>query len=234
MGPALAFGASFPSRNAGSLSVQRPRRHAARPVSSARCPLTKHEDAASVELREIRAIADGDSAAFQRLIDREAPRLLRFARGLLGNLEEAEDAVQDTFVRLWENAAGWLPEARIGTWLHRVCYNRSIDMLRRRRTFVEDGVLESLPDHTDLPDAQLIESETALSLRDAVENLPPRQRTAILLFHYQDLHQREAAEIMGISEPAFESMLARARRQLKRWLASDTGRNAEGEGGVHE
>jgi RNA polymerase sigma-70 factor (ECF subfamily) len=185
--------------------------------------LAKHEDAAAVELREIRAIADGDSAAFQRLIDREAPRLLRFARGLLGNLEEAEDAVQDTLVRLWEHAAGWTPDARVGTWLHRVCYNRCIDLLRRRRTYVDDSVLEALPDRAELPDAALIASEAAASLREAIEVLPPRQRTAILLFHYQDLHQREAAGIMDLSEPAFESLLARARRQMKRWLAADAG-----------
>src|SRR5882724_1327218 len=173
---ALAFVDPFPSRTHNSLSDRRLRRHSLRPVSSARCPLAKHEDAASIELREIRSIADGDSAAFQRLIDREAPRLMRFSRGLLGNLEEAEDAVQDTFVRLWENAATWTPEARVGTWLYRVCYNRSIDVLRRRRNFVDDGVLEALPDEAELPEVALIASEAALSLRDAIENLPPRQR----------------------------------------------------------
>jgi RNA polymerase sigma-70 factor (ECF subfamily) len=193
--------------------------------------LAKHEDAAAVELGEIRAIARGDSAAFQRLIDRESPRLLRFARGLLGSLDEAEDAVQDTLIRLWENAATWTPEARIGTWLHRVCYNRSIDALRRRRAFVEDSVLEALPDEAELPDASLIQGEEALSLRDAVERLPVRQRTAILLFHFQDSSQREAADIMGVSEAAFESMLARARRQLKRWLAPVENENQKGKGG---
>ena len=196
--------------------------------------MARHEDAAAIELGEIRAIARGDSAAFQRLIDREAPKLLRFARGILGNLDEAEDAVQDTLIRLWENAATWTPEARIGTWLHRVCYNRSIDALRRRRSFVDEGVLEALPDAADLPDASLIESQAALSLRDAIERLPARQRTAILLFHYQDFPQREAAEIMGVSEAAFESMLARARRQLKRRLAPDASENKDREGGDNE
>lgn len=235
MGAALALSStSSVCSTHNSLSVQRARRHAVRLVSSARCPLAKHEDAAAIELREVRAIAAGDSAAFQRVIDREAPRLLRFARRLLGNLEEAEDTVQDTFVRLWEHAAGWTPEARVGTWLYRVCYNRSIDLLRRRRDFVDESMLEALPDHAGLPDAQLIASETVVSLRDAIEKLPPRQRTAILLFHYQDMHQREAARIMGISEVAFESMLARARRQLKRWLAPEAGRGGEGEGGFHD
>jgi RNA polymerase sigma-70 factor (ECF subfamily) len=193
--------------------------------------LARHEDAAAVELGEIRAIAEGDSVAFQRLIDREAPKLLRFARGLLGNLDEAEDAVQDTLIRLWENAASWTPEARIGTWLHRVCYNRSIDLLRRRRSFVDEEVLEALPDAGDLPDASLIEGQAARSLRDAIERLPARQRTAILLFHYQDFPQREAAAVMAVSEVAFESMLARARRQLKLWLSPEAGKSDARGGG---
>jgi RNA polymerase sigma-70 factor (ECF subfamily) len=190
--------------------------------------LARHEDSAGAELREIRAIAAGDSAAFQRLIDREAPRLLRFARGLLGSPDEAEDVVQDTLIRLWENAASWTPQARIGTWLYRVCYNRSIDALRRRRNFVDDSALDELPDGASLPDQSLVHGEAALLLRDAIERLPARQRTAILLFHFQDLSQREAAEVMGVSEAALESTLARARRQLKRWLAPNEGKSAGG------
>ena len=210
----------FPTLAQNSLSRQRRGRHAVRPAFRARCFLARHEDAAAAELGEIRAIAVGDSAAFQRLIEREAPKLLRFARALLGNLEEAEDVVQDTLIRLWENAAAWTPDARIGTWLHRVCYNRSIDLLRRRRNFVDDSVLEEFPDQAEPADESLIANETALSLRDAIEMLPARQRTAVLLFHFQDASQREAAEIMGISETAFESVLARARRQLKRLLST--------------
>ena len=80
----LFVSTTFPSCNAGSLSVQRLRRHACRPPSSAGCRLTRDEDAASVELKEMRAIASGDSTALQQLVDREAPRLLRFAFGLLG------------------------------------------------------------------------------------------------------------------------------------------------------
>jgi RNA polymerase sigma-70 factor (ECF subfamily) len=184
--------------------------------------LATNEDAAA-ELREVRAIAAGDSAAFQRLMDREAPRLLRFALGLLGSMQDAEDVVQDTLIRLWENAATWTPDARIGTWLHRVCYNRSIDLLRRRRAFVDDSALLELVDETELPDATVMRGETELSLRGAIEKLPTRQRTAVLLFHFQDFSQREAARVMGVSEEAFESMLARARRQLRQQLSEETG-----------
>ena len=161
------------------------------------------------------------SSAFERLVDREAPRLLRFAQGMLGSLDEAEDVVQDTLIRLWENADRWTPDARIGTWLHRVCYNRAIDRLRRRRAFVDDSVLELVPDESEPLDAALVRNEMALSVRDAIERLPPRQRTAVLLFHIQELAQRDAAEVMSVSEAAFESMLSRARRQLRLWLYAE-------------
>jgi RNA polymerase sigma-70 factor (ECF subfamily) len=178
-----------------------------------------NDDRPAFEAEEIRLIAAGDSAAFQRLVDRESPRLLRFAHGILGNLDEAEDVVQDTLTRLLENAHRWTPDARIGTWLHRVCYNRAIDGLRRRRAFVEDTVLEAVPDESERADAALVRSETTTSVREAIERLPSRQRSAVVLFHIQGLSQREAAEVMSVSEAAFESMLSRARRQLRLWLA---------------
>lgn len=181
--------------------------------------MAKDEPRPAIDAEEIRRIAAGDSVAFQKLIDREAPRLLRFAQGMLGSLDEAEDVVQDTLIRPWENAERWTPDARIGTWLHRVCYNRAIDRLRRRRSFVDDSALEGLADESEQADAALVRGETTLSVREAIERLPARQRTAVLLFHIQGLAQRDAADVMDVSEAAFESMLSRARRQLRRWLS---------------
>jgi RNA polymerase sigma-70 factor (ECF subfamily) len=179
--------------------------------------LAKQADdgAGAAELAEARAIAEGDQAAFARLIDRESPRLLRFAQGMLGNLQEAEDVVQETFVSFWENAARWRPEARIGTWLHTVCHNRAIDQLRRRRSFVDASVLDDVADDSVPPEGGLVEEER---VRAAIDRLPRRQRAAVLLFHMQSLPQREAAAVLGVSESAFESLLARARRQMRRWL----------------
>lgn len=189
--------------------------------------MAKNEDAnpTAAELAEMRAMAAGDQDAFARVIDREGPRLLRFAQGVLGNLEEAEDVVQDTLMRLWENASRWRPEARIGTWLHTICYNGAIDRLRRRRNFVDERALDSLADQDDLAEARLLREETVRSVREAIERLPPRQRTAVLLFHFQDMPQRAAAEVMGVSDTAFESLLARARRQMRRWLGAEGGGN---------
>jgi RNA polymerase sigma-70 factor (ECF subfamily) len=175
------------------------------------------------EFAEIRAVAAGDQGAFSRLIGRESPKLLRFAQGILGNAEEAEDVVQEALIRLWEVAATWTPDARIGTWLHTVAYNRSVDRLRRRRDFVDGSALDEMADPSPLAQDNLEQGELAQSVRDAVERLPHRQRSAVLLFHLQELPQSEAARVMGISESAFESLLARARRQMRQWLSAPGG-----------
>jgi RNA polymerase sigma-70 factor (ECF subfamily) len=175
------------------------------------------------EFAEIRAVAAGDQSAFSRLIGRESPRLLRFAQTILGNAEEAEDVVQETLIKLWEVAANWTPDARIGTWLHTVTYNRSVDRLRRRRDFVDESALDGLADPSPLAQANLEQGELTRSVREAVARLPHRQRSAVLLFHLQELPQSEAARVMGISESAFESLLARGRRQMRQWLSAPGG-----------
>ena len=213
---------------------RQPSLRAARPALSLRarlapstgCPLAKtvdDETQAAREAAEIRSIASGDQSAFARLIDRESPRLLRFARTILGTLEEAEDVVQETLISLWENAERWRPEARVGTWLHTVCYNRCIDRLRRRRRFVDDSALDQIADESAQPDGGVLQSETVRSVRAALEQLPHRQRSAVLLFHFQDMPQKEAARAMGVSERAFELLLARARRQMRLWLSAAGG-----------
>jgi RNA polymerase sigma-70 factor (ECF subfamily) len=176
---------------------------------------------AAADLAEVQAVAAGDHTVFAALIEREGPRLLRFAYGLLGSLEEAEDTVQDTMISLWENAPRWRPEARLSTWLHTVCYNRAIDRLRRRRSFAAESELTDLADEAELAEGRLVRNETVTSVRNAVERLPHRQRAAIMLFHFQDLPQKQAAEILGVSESAFESLLARARRQMRHWLTGE-------------
>lgn len=215
--------AKQPRRRSGRFApVFRPVRLSAAPACPTGYPLAKNADdeARAAELRDIRAIAAGDQSAFARVIDRESPRLLRFSQGLLGSLEEAEDVVQETLIGLWENAARWRPEARLGTWLHTICYNRSVDRLRRRRNFVAEGELDALADAAELADGRLVRGEAARSVRETIERLPPRQRSAVYLFHFEDLSQGEAARIMGVTEAAFESLLARARRQMRAWLSA--------------
>jgi RNA polymerase sigma-70 factor (ECF subfamily) len=169
------------------------------------------------------AIADGDQGAFARLVGAETPRLLRFARSILSaSPAEAEEVVQEALIRLWQYAADWQPNGRVSTWLHQVVYRLCIDNIRRRRPSVEIGTLEGeLEDEAPRADHGLVRADDVRMVQAAIERLPERQRTALILCHFQDLGQAEAAAVMGIGERAYESLLARARRHLRVWLAPD-------------
>jgi len=166
-------------------------------------------------------VARGDDAAFAEIVAEETPRLLRFAATILGTgAPEAEEVAQEALVRLWRQADAWTPDGQISTWLHRVAYRLSIDALRRRRPTLDiDLVEETIADESPEPEARLIVAEDARALRAAVDGLPERQRTAIVLCHFQGLGQAEAAGVMEVSEAAYESLLARARRRLRALLA---------------
>jgi RNA polymerase sigma-70 factor (ECF subfamily) len=175
------------------------------------------------------AIASGDEAAFASLVGELSPPLLRFTRTLLtAGTAEGEEVVQETFLRLWQQAGTWQPNGRISTWLHQVAYRLCIDTLRRRRRSpsVDIADTEDIVDETPRPDQRLLRVDDIRALRAAIEQLPERQRTALVLFHFQEMSQADAAAVMSIGESAFESLLARARRGLRLHLSAD-----DGEGG---
>ncbi|MEO8667280.1 MAG: sigma-70 family RNA polymerase sigma factor [Bauldia sp.] len=169
------------------------------------------------------AIAAGDDQAFASMVGAETPRLLRFARSILtASPAEAEEVVQESLVRLWQAAEAWQPNGRVSTWLHQVVYRLCIDSIRRRRPSIDIGSLEAeLEDDSPLADDLLVREDDARLVQSAIERLPDRQRTALILCHFQELGQAEAASVMGIGESAYESLLARARRRLKAVLAVD-------------
>src|SRR5262249_17626511 len=128
---------------------------------------------------------------------------------------EAEDAVQDTFMRLWTHAARWQPgRAKFETWLYRVTLNQCYDRLRKRPQAPLDEAL-SVPDPAAGPAVLHERRVLAAVLERALGELPERQGAAIVLCHYQELGNIEAAEILGVSVEALESLLARGRRALR-------------------
>lgn len=111
--------------------------------------------------------------------------------------------------------------ARFSTWLTRVTLNACRDRLRMRRPTAPVEVLESLPGDAG-PERRTLEAERVARVRAALEELPPRQREALVLCHYQGLRQDEAAGAMELSVDALESLLARARRALRTRLGGET------------
>jgi len=160
----------------------------------------------------------GDRAAAQALMARHLPKMMMLARRMLSDQGEAEDAVQDAFMRLWTHAARWQPgRAKFETWLYRVTLNQCYDRLRRRQTAPLDEALE-VPDPAAGPETVHENTVLAASIEAALASLPERQRAAIVLCHYQECGNIEAAEILGISVEALESLLARGRRALRQRL----------------
>jgi RNA polymerase sigma factor (sigma-70 family) len=170
----------------------------------------------------------GDRAAAARLIGRHAPKLLTVARRMLSSPAEAEDAVQEVFLRLWTHAARWKPgKARFETWLYRVMLNQCYDRLRRRPNQPLEAAAE-VADETAPPDAGLDAGLLEREIARALGALPERQKAAILLCHFRDCGNIEAAEIMGLSVEALESLLARGRRTLRSQLAHLRGLAGDG------
>ena len=160
-------------------------------------------------------VGRGDRAAAQQLMRRHMPKMLALARRMLADPAEVEDAVQDSFMRLWTHAARWQPgRAKFETWLYRVTLNKCFDRLRRRPTAKLDEALHVV-DSTPGPAESLENTVLAEQIEAALQTLPERQRAAIQLCHYQECGNIEAAEILGISVEALESLLARGRRALR-------------------
>jgi RNA polymerase sigma-70 factor (ECF subfamily) len=167
---------------------------------------------------DVAKAGQGDREAAARLIGKHAPKLLTVARRMLSTPAEAEDAVQEVFLKLWTHAARWQPgKAKFETWLYRVMLNQCYDRLRRRPTAPLEAA-ETVADEAAPPDAGLDEGVLGREIGRALEGLPERQKAAILLCHFRELGNIEAAEIMGISVEALESLLARGRRSLRMQL----------------
>ncbi len=176
---------------------------------------------AAEEAAVLARIRAGDSAAFRQVIDRHMPALLAVARRMLKVDGDAEDIVQEALVRVWHHAGTLeLGPGGLRPWLRRVVTNLCLDHLRRHRL---TSVVAEVPETPEAPGQSrgLEEADLAKRVGEALAALPERQRVALTLFHYEGLSQIEVGDMLGISDEAVESLLARARRSLKAALKDE-------------
>ncbi len=156
-----------------------------------------------------------DREAFTRLLDRHLAGLQKFLIRMTGNGADADEVAQEAFLRIWTRADSWQSDrVRFTTWLFRIARNLAIDRHRRRRE-TNDEDLEQIVDET--PDtAHTIDAERRRKMmQNAIAQLPERQRTALVLCHFDGMSNPDAAAVLDVSVDALESLLSRARRSLK-------------------
>jgi RNA polymerase sigma-70 factor, ECF subfamily len=160
-----------------------------------------------------------DQEAFTRLLDRHLGGLQRFLLRFTGNPADADELTQEAMLRIWSHARRWQPDrVKFTTWLYRIARNLAIDRHRARRD-TDSTELDALVDEG--PDALTLldDARRARRMQAAVAALPERQRTALMLCHFDGFSNEDAAAVLDVSVDALESLLARARRALKTTLS---------------
>ena len=183
----------------------------------------------------VKLVERKNQAAFKKLLNMHLSGINRYTVRMIGNAANAEDITQEVFLRLWTRADSYKPEAsKLSTWLHNIAHNLCIDYFRKNNRFIQDSseiyeTEESLhltsvsgrphgiaTSGSDEPEHELAKKNRDHDVKKALMTLPERQRSAIIMCHYQGVSNKDAAHIMEVSVDALESLLSRGRLKLRK------------------
>ncbi len=178
---------------------------------------------------DVRLLKQGNQNAFQQLIGETHREILRLAFRFTNNSDDAKDIMQDVYLDAWRHINQFREEAQIRTWLYRITVNKSLNFLRKSKNRngnlaqTRSNEYQPLPIEPAAgagcsPEKPLETKELRHLLESALNRLPESQRTAFLLFHHEDLTYKQIAEIMETSVGAVESLLVRAKANLRKML----------------
>ena len=164
--------------------------------------------------------AAGDSTAFETIYRTFGERMKSIAYNHLGNIADAEDAVQETFLKAHRAAATYSGEAAFSTWLYRILVNTCYDHLRKRKRHPEDTIIDDEGVTFDWH-AETVDDAKRLTLRKLLADLPEQRRTVFTLFEIEGMSHAEIGSILGISEGNSKWILFATKKQLKeRWTTN--------------
>ena len=180
----------------------------------------------------IKRLKKGDQRAFEQVVNLNKDKLLRLAMGFVHDFHQAEDIVQEVFIKLWQNIEHWQEgKAKLSTWLYKVTVNQAINQLRNKKKtsnlidigeFVredEQGNIEVQLLDNSADSQKIIENkELAKILRLAINSLPRKQRIAFVLSKYQNMSSREIAEVMDITVSNVDVIIYRAKKNLQKQI----------------
>jgi len=175
----------------------------------------------------VQEVRSGDARSFRRLVKMHENQAMTLAFRVLKNREEAEEIVQDAFVRAFRNLHQFRGDAKFGTWLHRIVYNLCMTKVSRRRndrlhqSLDEPGVDLALVDESDASGLeQMQDKELRHYLSNAVDELPEKLRTVITLFYIHGMKYNEICTVMDLPEGTVKTYLFRGRAMLRKRLSS--------------
>ncbi len=184
----------------------------------------------------VAAAKAGDPAAFSELVNRYESKIYRLAQNITRNREDAEDVMQEAFLKAYTHLDSFQGDSRFYTWLVRIAVNEALMKLRKRRgkevslddpiETDEDLVPREIADWGPAPDQRYERNQTNAILSEAIERLPPDFRMVFVLRDVEELSTEETAEILGLSIPAVKSRLLRARLRLRQQLNRFFGRES--------
>lgn len=174
----------------------------------------------------IAQIAGGSEPALAQLYAAFGSRVFNTALSYVQNSVDAEEVTQDVFVRIYQSAARFEGRSSVSTWIYRITVNQALDRLQHRKRQKRFGVVLGLfrgdsvepaveVPHFDHPGVVLEQKENARLLFQAIESLPEQQKTAFILSFVEDLPRQEVADVMQLSLKAVESLLQRAKANLR-------------------
>lgn len=186
----------------------------------------------------LEALKAGDRTAFTQLVEAYSGKLYRLGLKLLQNPQDAEDALQETFIKAFRYIRNFDGRSNVSTWLYRIATNEALMQLRRKHPEmvsieepVEGGDEQQEPlqivDWCCMPEQELLTGEGRRRLDEAVEHLPTTLKTVFLLRDIEDFSTAETAEILGLTDTAVKTRLSRARLRLREELSVYYGEKLE-------
>ena len=162
----------------------------------------------------LRAHAAGDATAFEELVRRHRDRMWAVALRTTRDREEAADGLQDALISAYRSAGSFRGESAVTTWLHRIVVNACLDRMRRRQTRATLQLPEEGPHEPADTRDRVAERDTRMVVEDALRQLPPEQRAAIVLVDIEGWSVAETAGMLGVPEGTVKSRCARGRTRL--------------------
>jgi RNA polymerase sigma-70 factor (ECF subfamily) len=179
----------------------------------------------------LKALRAGDRAEFSRLVEAYSGKLYRLALKMLGNQQDAEDILQETFIKAYRHLNTFDGRSNLSTWLYRIATNEALMKLRKKRpdTVSIDEPVETMEGEQEplqivdwccLPEDELTSTEVRAYIDAAVERLPESLKVVFLLRDIENLSTMETAQALNLSEEAVKTRLSRARMRLREQLSS--------------